>query len=494
MAFTHVAAATAAEVASGDLTLTEPAGVQAGDLLIACIAYRGSAAFSLPAGWSLVRQESSGDTVSPTGGIGSGLMAWINRGGSAPALTFTRTAGDVALGNIDAWRPADATKPATLTASVATTLGAASTTVATGSGFSTLIANELLVIAGWQGDNVAASAYSDSSGATWAERQDSNTTTGADTGLAIATATKATAGAITNFQYTASGTAARHVIIAAAFRETKVLTADTVAYTLTGTTTRLLYGRKLVADTVAYALTGIAVAFARTRVLKATTAAYALTGTTTALKAARKLVAATASYALTGFGARIQVDPTPPFSGAVAAQVAADTLTASHLVQFDFASGTMRVWLGLGDLSAGGYTWQGIGALGAVGDVDTSPGLSVDPVSLTLSGIDTTILARALDHLDEVYGRRCTVYLQAFDSDEQTVGNPVTVFAGLMDKMPIKVSAEAATITLSVEHILLDKARPPHGYYTHQDQLARFPGDLGCWRTSTYRDHTVDFP
>lgn len=101
MAFTHVAAATAAEVASGDLTLTEPAGVQAGDLLIACIAYRGSAAFSLPAEWSLLRQVSSGDTVSPTGGIGSVLMAWINRGGSTLALTFTRPAGDVALGYND---------------------------------------------------------------------------------------------------------------------------------------------------------------------------------------------------------------------------------------------------------------------------------------------------------------------------------------------------------------------------------------------------------
>ncbi|HKX84566.1 MAG TPA: hypothetical protein VJL58_10140, partial [Pyrinomonadaceae bacterium] len=137
--------------ASGNLTLTEPAGIAEGDLMIACIGYRSNAAFTVPGDWNLVAtQQSSGDTDA-TNGIASGLMMWCVRGGSAPTLTFNRTAGDVAQGRIIAYSGGHPTAP--FDAGTANTLGSASATVTTGS-INTAEAGELIVAMTSAGDNL----------------------------------------------------------------------------------------------------------------------------------------------------------------------------------------------------------------------------------------------------------------------------------------------------------------------------------------------------
>lgn len=228
-AWNFVSVGTAAEVASGNLTLNEPSGAASGDLLVACIAYRSNAAFTLPAGWALVAtQQSSGDTDA-TNGIASGVMAYIVRGGSAPSYAFTRTAGDVARGAVVAYRD---NSPSPYDTGSANTLAVASATVTTGT-FNTAQAGELIVAMVACGDTLTTSAFdaatdpATASGATdttteptagtWIERLDSSTGTGADTAIAIADAVRATAGATGTIQATVSAIA-RHVMIAGAFR------------------------------------------------------------------------------------------------------------------------------------------------------------------------------------------------------------------------------------------------------------------------------------
>jgi hypothetical protein len=222
-------------VAGGNLTLAEPSGVAQGDLMVACIAYRDTPAFTLPSGWALVAtQQSSGDTDT-TDGIGSGVMAYIVRGASAPALTWTRTAGNVARGCIVSYSGTDATPYDTGSAN---TLAVASATVTTGT-ITTAAAGELIVAMLAGGDNYSVSAFdaatdpTTASGATdtttaptdgtWIERVDSGTNTGADTVIAIADAVRATAGATGTIQCTTSG-AGRSVMIAGAFKISTTVT------------------------------------------------------------------------------------------------------------------------------------------------------------------------------------------------------------------------------------------------------------------------------
>jgi hypothetical protein len=226
-----------ATAASGDLTLIEPAGIAQGDLMVACIGYRDSAAFTLPSGgeWTLVAtQQSSGD-IDATFGIASGLMAWAVRGAGAPNLVFTRTAGDIAQGRLLCYTGATA---APFDVGTANTLASASATVTTAT-FTTAEANELIVAMTSAGDNLTATAFdaatdpTTASGATdtttaptagtWIERTDDGTNTGADNGLATADAIRATAGATGTIQATISGSA-RHVMIAAAFKLSSAVT------------------------------------------------------------------------------------------------------------------------------------------------------------------------------------------------------------------------------------------------------------------------------
>lgn len=218
MAVTFVAISGATIVASGDITLSEPAGVAEGDLLVACIAYRSTAAFTLPSGWSLVAtQQSSGNTSTTTSSsVGSGLMAYIVRGGSAPSLTFTRSSGDVAIGRIAAYRGVDRGNP--YDTGSANTLSSNATLV-TAPGITTAADDELLVMACCYSDNTSSSlqrAATEPLQSSWHERADSNTSTGADTGLAVADANMLVAGSTGEFRYTCSSS--RHVCIVGAFR------------------------------------------------------------------------------------------------------------------------------------------------------------------------------------------------------------------------------------------------------------------------------------
>jgi hypothetical protein len=227
----------ATTVATGSMTLVEPTGVAEGDLMVACIGYRWGSTFDLPAGWALVAtQQSSGNTTSASSAaVASGVMAWIVRGASAPALTFTRDGGDVAIGRIISYSGGDETAP--YHTGTANTLAVASVTATTGS-ITTTQNGELLVAmavsgrtTGWSAFD-AATAPSTASGAintaviplddTWTERTDTASSTGADISVSIADAVMATAGATGTIQATTSSN--RTVMIVGAFQKRPVNT------------------------------------------------------------------------------------------------------------------------------------------------------------------------------------------------------------------------------------------------------------------------------
>lgn len=216
--------------ATGNFDLIEPVGVASGDLMIACIAMRGTAVVTPPTDWvAAATQRNTGDTDA-TDGIASGAMFYIVRGGSAPSLTFTRTAGDVAYGRIISYSGGSSTPLDTGSSETQAAAGATPTTPA----LVTAEDGELIVAMAAYGDQYTVSAFdaatdpTTASGATdtttaptngsWIERSDSNTATGADTGLGIADAVKASAGSTGTIQATISSAAGRNYLAAAAFK------------------------------------------------------------------------------------------------------------------------------------------------------------------------------------------------------------------------------------------------------------------------------------
>lgn len=232
--------------ASGNLTLTEPTGAAQNDLLVAFIGYRDSAAFTLPAGWSLVATQQSTGDLDATSGIGSGVMAYIVRGASAPDYAFTRTLGDIAQGYVLCFT-GNATAGVYDTGN-ATTGGSI---VAGGSvpGITTANANELLVAGFSGGDNTGAtSAWTAATDPTtgWTEEGISSTNTGADNTTSVAWNTKSTAGSTGTVSVTTTGTSRAVMVVGAFVAETLAAITGTLASTETGSDTASVTGDVIV--------------------------------------------------------------------------------------------------------------------------------------------------------------------------------------------------------------------------------------------------------
>ncbi len=208
MAWTIVGVANQVEVTAAPhaLVTTGISGLQQGDLLVACLSSRiaSTTSVTLPTGgeWTLVGETKHNNTATNTTAAASGLMAYSIRGAADPNLTFNHPiAPSVAIGRIVAYRGADT--GATVRGITAFS-GASLSTTAPNWNASAVVATtsaDLFVAAVAGGQEATWSAFSSSvgitglSGATdtttapvlntWTERADANTTTGADTSLAI---------------------------------------------------------------------------------------------------------------------------------------------------------------------------------------------------------------------------------------------------------------------------------------------------------------------
>lgn len=216
------------------LVTTGISGLQEGDLLIACISSRiaSTTPMTLPSGWALVGQQNNNSIAQTTSAQATATMAYIVRGASDPALTFTHpTAPSVALGRIIAYRGGNTLVPGNVVGSA--TSGTNVTAINVAAGVTTTSENELLVVlrAGGQESTIsglaAATSPTTASGATdtssapavdaWTERSDAITTTGADTALSIFDAVKSVPGATGNITATASA-GSGHSLVTGAFR------------------------------------------------------------------------------------------------------------------------------------------------------------------------------------------------------------------------------------------------------------------------------------
>lgn len=208
MAWSYVGKTTAAAAIVSPYTLSEPAGVVQGDLLVATIAYRSSdtVEFATPAGWTKINGVANANTLTTTAAVGSIGMWYCVRGASAPTYVFTKASGANAhLGSVVAYR-GQATSNLLIAANIQT-LGATATNVSVAGMTNTSANGDLHIIAfaggqeaAWTflGGNPAGGGPTNSGTTTditaapafwvYQKRLDVNTTSGADTSLAVADA------------------------------------------------------------------------------------------------------------------------------------------------------------------------------------------------------------------------------------------------------------------------------------------------------------------
>lgn len=134
-----------------------------------------------------------------------------------------------------------------------------------------------------------------------------------------------------------------------------------------------------------------------------------------------------------------------------------------YAVKLDFDSGNLLFWTGYGSKVIGGETYTGTGNLLTIDGLEESTDLSARGTTLTLNGLDSTIINYALS--EDYQGRSVTIYLG--------IGSEtVEIFSGFMDQMQITDSGETSTIKLTVESKLIVLERPVARRYTEQSHQA----------------------
>jgi len=366
MAWSIVGVGATVESVAGAITLTLPAGYSglSGDLIVACFSWRSGTAASptKPASWNIGVEELNSNTLTTSSALPCGAVHYIVRGGSDPALGWTFTNINVNLGKIVVYRGSHAT-PKTADNGGATS--ATNITAVSLAGLTTTTANELIVAAfcGGQestftaldaatdpttGSGAGIDATTNPTAGTWFRRGSTNTTSGADTGLTIGDAVRATAGATGNITATAS-VASGQVICAVAFKLASgpaPLDAGGGSFAVSGTAASLELGRKVAAASGSFAISGTAATLKKNLPLVAGSGTFAVTGTAATLRHAYKLAADAGSFAISGTAASFAFSGAGDLRGTLTGQVPSVTnpmvATGSVVVSVgDLVFGTM---------------------------------------------------------------------------------------------------------------------------------------------------------
>ena len=152
----------------------------------------------------------------------------------------------------------------------------------------------------------------------------------------------------------------------------------------------------------------------------------------------------------------------------------AEAIAPVILADLTFRSGAQHAWTGVGDLAWNGNTYLGVGSLGRSGGVQEGVGVQAQGTSVSLSGVDSTLLTECLTDIQ--IGAPATLWIGLFQNGA-IVGTPYKWFSGSVDKAPIRTGPKTMTIALSLETRMSLLQRGSNRRYTAADQRRKYPTD-----------------
>ena len=166
---------------------------------------------------------------------------------------------------------------------------------------------------------------------------------------------------------------------------------------------------------------------------------------------------------------------TPRLSPHAASSATSPAAAPVVLVELGFASGPFRAWTGLGQLNWAGKVFEGVGSIGAVGEVEETVELRAVRLTLALSPVPQEVVDLALAERSFRL-RPARLWGALLDAEGTFVADPFPLWAGLMDTMEVTDGAEPR-VALTCESRLVDLERAEVRRYTDADQQAEYPGD-----------------
>ena len=152
----------------------------------------------------------------------------------------------------------------------------------------------------------------------------------------------------------------------------------------------------------------------------------------------------------------------------------AQSVVAVTFVDLDIVGDRLRLNDSNLNLDWGGFSWLGVGTYGGMDGIDESQDLIAQPVKLTLSGVDTSLISDAMT--TQYQGRDVTIHVAPLNPDTlQFLDTPEEAWSGFMDVMTIEADHGIGRITIACEHWL--RVDPAASRYTDEQQQALFASD-----------------
>ena len=158
-------------------------------------------------------------------------------------------------------------------------------------------------------------------------------------------------------------------------------------------------------------------------------------------------------------------------------------------VKAEFDTSDIMLWSGIGDIVINSQTYNGAGQLLSVGNAEDTFELKSTNMSISITGMDTTVLGFALT---ETYQNRpITVFLGYLMGGTNEVAGTLTLFKGRMTNLTITDAPEGANINIDAENRLVDLDRPCNFRYTKESQNFLHSGDTSLNRVASLQDKQI---
>lgn len=175
---------------------------------------------------------------------------------------------------------------------------------------------------------------------------------------------------------------------------------------------------------------------------------------------------------------------------AVLTAATARRICTCHLLTV-YLDGLTIYWCDYGrDVEFDGNSYSHAGGLLGFDGLEESSDLSINSVTVSLSGVDTTAYALILSYA--YLNRRLTIHRAFFNENDVLIGDPSLIFDGRIISPAITENQDDNTAVLSVEasNQFSDFDSSPGRHTADSEQQVYFPGDKG-FEYATETDETL---
>lgn len=146
-----------------------------------------------------------------------------------------------------------------------------------------------------------------------------------------------------------------------------------------------------------------------------------------------------------------------------------------YFTEFDFVGGVVRLNSSNSNIDWGGFTWQGLGSLGNISQVDETDSTEAKSLTFTLNCAESSWVALAIGS-DLVYrGRSAKLYFSPLAEDFTMVGTPVLCWKGVMDLMLMSIDGDTGSISLRCEGSMFGLKRGEYSRLNNAQHRQQYP-------------------